>query len=870
MTGGNLTGGHANIVELTSHHLTQAQSEDETDDTFGLVSGERLSQAVAAFESAGGGGTDDQTAAEVSVDTANFGSNLTVADTTVQAALETIDGFTQYQGNWQQAAWPAGVIVRRSGIPYLSLVNNNTEIPTPASTQWTGLSEGFIYRGEAPVAATNYNYGQVVLEPDTDVYYYFTSTISASVARADIATHANFQAISGETGHSPRVGSGNAFPTTPAPLASDIFFFSADVASGLDWKDTDGTTDLTAATAGDMARYDGTDWIKIANLIGGEVEALTLTETLPDFFTAPVNALATSALTATGVNKLSITDADVFVNRGGFSVEAGTNSLNAIKVPTAGTYAIEYSLFVQDVVSVGPATRDVILADIVVIRAGSIVSDLTSRWSKYFRAQDDTDAVYLSGTHTVDLQADDEIELLVYMDTVTVATWIIGGGQSEISLVRIVGTPTVEGIDAGVGYGSWTNIGTITGAISSAAVTVALDTDQSIDDYEEMFIHIEANDTNDQRSVSPRFRAGDVPETTLAGGGLIVGLPGNNTDEGSILVRRNADGDSLVLDPHGSVISFPATAVTTIVARSFVASTGTPAGQQSEGVDVGDHSVVILYQNLASDATPGDPPDVWDATDETYLASTGNWHEDEDDAGGGIYQWVAVGGTTTNANGTISNRAWVVSAVIAAQYCTIPQDNSTYTTLISADSRYVRFRQPNGSWFPWLPLVDSDDGWVEVTADINTFTTTGTSLVWEMPDFDADYFNEIELDCHVYGRLGSVNQEGWRAQARYQRRSGNWTEKHDEDDSDYALGTFKVNADFREGLRFVAITGPEISTGLNNNTGPSLTNEAARRINYNIHLIGKSATQLNLLDKIRIDGITAGTQYRSQLTIRMR
>ena len=215
------------------------------------------------------GGSDDQTAAEVTVDTTNFSQNLTAADDTVQAALETIDGFTQYQGTWQQAPWPAGVIVRRSGIPYLSLVNNNTEIPTPASTQWTGLSEGFIYRGAAPVAATNYNYGQVVLEPNTDVYYYFTSTISASVARADIATHANFQAISGETGHSPRVGSGNAFPTTPAPIASDIFFFDADVASGLDWKDTDGTTDLTAATAGDMARFDGTDWIKVVNLVGG-------------------------------------------------------------------------------------------------------------------------------------------------------------------------------------------------------------------------------------------------------------------------------------------------------------------------------------------------------------------------------------------------------------------------------------------------------------------------------------------------------------------------------------------------------------------------------------------------------------------------
>ena len=123
----------------------------------------------------GGGGTDDQTAAEVTVDTTNFSSEpycrLTIH--TVQDALETIDSFSQYQGAWQQAAWPAGVIVTRSGIAYISLVNNNTEIPTPSSTQWSGLPEGFTYRGEAPILATNYNYGQVVYSTlDTKIYYY--------------------------------------------------------------------------------------------------------------------------------------------------------------------------------------------------------------------------------------------------------------------------------------------------------------------------------------------------------------------------------------------------------------------------------------------------------------------------------------------------------------------------------------------------------------------------------------------------------------------------------------------------------------------------------------------------------------------------
>ena len=140
-------------------------------------------------------GVTGTTAAEVTVDTTNFTQNLT-GDDTVQAALETIDQFSMYQGAWRQTAWPAGVIVTRNGIAYMSLVNGNSQIPTPASTQWSGQPEGFIYRGHAPVLATNYNYGQVVVDPDTDIHYYFTSTISASVARADIATHANFHALS--------------------------------------------------------------------------------------------------------------------------------------------------------------------------------------------------------------------------------------------------------------------------------------------------------------------------------------------------------------------------------------------------------------------------------------------------------------------------------------------------------------------------------------------------------------------------------------------------------------------------------------------------------------------------------------------------
>ena len=79
----------------------------------------------------------------------------------------------------------------------------------------------------------------VVLEPNTGTYYIlsFTSTISASVARADIATHANFPGNCQVTDRPLSEGRFRRCLPDHAqrPLASDIFFFDQDVASGLDW-----------------------------------------------------------------------------------------------------------------------------------------------------------------------------------------------------------------------------------------------------------------------------------------------------------------------------------------------------------------------------------------------------------------------------------------------------------------------------------------------------------------------------------------------------------------------------------------------------------------------------------------------------------
>ena len=69
---------------------------------------------------------------------------------------------------------------------------------------------------------------------------------------------------------------GNAFPADPED--GTWFVFSVAVASGLVWKDTDGTSDITAAGAGDAARYNGTDWVKIGSFAD---------QTIPDAYTLP-------------------------------------------------------------------------------------------------------------------------------------------------------------------------------------------------------------------------------------------------------------------------------------------------------------------------------------------------------------------------------------------------------------------------------------------------------------------------------------------------------------------------------------------------------------------------------------------------------
>ena len=189
---------------------------------------------------------------------------------------------------------------------------------------------------------------------------------------------------------------------------------------------------------------------------------------------------------------------------------------------------------------------------------------------------------------------------------------------------------TGGGGGGGSGYGDWASIGSVTGAISGNPVTVALNTNETIDDYEELYIHIEANDTNDQRVVSGRFRVADVPTTTQAGGGLGIPFAGNNTDEGAILVRRNADGDSIVLDAFGSVINFPTTAVTSIFARELTAGGGGGGASLSDAdpEDVGTTAPGTGAEASRSDHVHAGDIDLADAAPEDVGTAAAGTSED--------------------------------------------------------------------------------------------------------------------------------------------------------------------------------------------------------------------------------------------------
>ena len=88
-----------------------------------------------AADVAAGTGTDDQTASEVDTDTANFGTNLSSSDTTVQAALETLDDLSVGSGT----GLTLEQMNRLNAVPGLEAKTADLSIETIGTT-WTAVA----------------------------------------------------------------------------------------------------------------------------------------------------------------------------------------------------------------------------------------------------------------------------------------------------------------------------------------------------------------------------------------------------------------------------------------------------------------------------------------------------------------------------------------------------------------------------------------------------------------------------------------------------------------------------------------------------------------------------------------------------------
>ena len=175
---------------------------------------------------------------------------------------------------------------------------------------------------------------------------------------------------------------------------------------------------------------------------GGGGGALTVTKTAPNFFVAPIGQETGVDLDQTATNYLDLDATTVFINRGtAFEVEDGTNSKQRLKCLKSGNYSILVGMAIG-VPSTG-STRSNIISSIDVKRSGVAVEATEFEQAVY--ARNTVIVGSFTTSLTVDLEADDLIEMLLYRAVDFTANMDIGGDNSFISITENVGTPTVTG-----------------------------------------------------------------------------------------------------------------------------------------------------------------------------------------------------------------------------------------------------------------------------------------------------------------------------------------------------------------------------------------------------------------------------------------
>ena len=218
---------------------------------------------------------------------------------------------------------------------------------------------------------------------------------------------------------------------------------------------------------------------------------------------------------------------------------------------------------------------------------------------------------------------------------------------------------------------------------------------------------------------------------------------------------------------------------------------------------VGSHSQIVLWRY--NSVKPADPPDPYDADDDTFAAHYGSWNLSESAAlalrsAASDPLWVAYGGTDNVAPDSIVNRAWSVFAVAGHRYS---GDNGVTGHSIRQDTdTSYQFWRPDGSRSPWLALADIPDGFIQLIHRSPAFSTHDTNVRYEAVGgvgINGDNFSQLAVTMEAYGSTdsdGNPTAFGVSDTIYIQKTGDTWSDFDSNADRDVqGTGTIKLRLD---------------------------------------------------------------------------
>ena len=295
---------------------------------------------------------------------------------------------------------------------------------------------------------------------------------------------------------------------------------------------------------------------------GGDAVATTTTTTTtaaPRMFVANIGSTASINATSTGVNILKMAATDILVDVGDLGdIGTGSNSLQNLTFPTAGTVQVAFGLYVFET---SGSNRLESQCSIRLIRSGATVANSDRKSSAYVRGSGSADRGYITGIATYVVEAGDSVELIFTEGFTTAIVATVGGTGSFIQANEVLGATTVDvnvEVEGGGGGGS------IVGWISPKDEYVADDLHKHlIDDGVEKEIIVEFHEGHSRvttmqvlADIGTAVGADGTPHTTGVLG-MFRGwfrrpgdIPTADTTDGSWYCARGI-GDFEIQDPQG-------------------------------------------------------------------------------------------------------------------------------------------------------------------------------------------------------------------------------------------------------------------------------------------------------------------------------